>query len=570
MKTEDGLVRTGTASRMADAATELLASFSPDQRARAVLDFEDEERENWHYIPRDRTGLSLKEMDSRQRGLTQNLVATGLSSAAFRRASTIIELEPILGEIEGEGRKFARDPGLYFVTLFGTPGGEGTWGWRFEGHHVSLNNTVLDGELISASPVFFGANPAEVRHGAREGLRALKEEEETARALLNDLDGEQRRQAVVARQAPSDILTRAVPHVRGEVKAEGLAGADMNAGQLQQLKDLVAVYVDRLPEAVAALEHGQAGRGRLRKGPLRLGRFGGARTGALLPCAGSGLRGRVRQHAKRRQPHSRGMAGPAERLRGGSPESPLPQGTLILDTVAGAANGGPPVLNPKRRRDMAKTGVVHHNWGGYDLEGFAARAAEIGYRYCELQFRDVWSDGTREGERAAVEVREMLERHGMSVSAVAAGNNFLRADPAQQEAEIERYRKLCEWIPHTGTDVVRSDGGWGEEVPRDQWDGMMLEAFKRCVDFAETSGVRIALDNHGMATNDGEWQVSLIERVGSGRLGVNLDTMNYRWAGWDLERCNRFYELVAPHVFHVHIKDGTGVRGSSTGGKVLG
>ena len=254
MKTEDSIVRTETARRMADAAAELLTSFTSDQRAKAVVGFDDEERENWHYIPRDRTGLPLKEMDSRQRSLTQNLVATGLSSAAHRRANTIIELEPILAEIEGEGRKFARDPGLYFVTLFGTPG-DGTWGWRFEGHHVSLNNTVLDGELISASPVFFGANPAEVRHGEREGLRALKEEEETARALLNDLDGEQRRQAVVAREAPSDILTRAVPHVRGEVKAEGLAGADMNAGQLHQLKELVAVYVDRLPEAVAALEH---------------------------------------------------------------------------------------------------------------------------------------------------------------------------------------------------------------------------------------------------------------------------------------------------------------------------
>ena len=254
MITENRPGRVETAKRMADAAAELLATFTPDQRARAVLDFDDEERENWHYIPRDRTGLPLKEMDTRQRGLTQNLVATGLSSAAHRRANTIIELEPILAGIEGEGRKFARDPGLYFVTLFGTPG-DGTWGWRFEGHHVSLNNTVLDGELISASPVFFGANPAEVRHGVREGLRALKEEEETARALLNDLDGEQRRQAVVAREAPSDILTRAVPHVRGEVKAEGLAGADMSAAQLQQLKDLIAVYVDRLPEAVAALEH---------------------------------------------------------------------------------------------------------------------------------------------------------------------------------------------------------------------------------------------------------------------------------------------------------------------------
>ena len=255
MKTEDHIVRTETARSMAGAAADLLASFTSDQRARAVVGFDDEERENWHYIPRGRTGLPLKEMDARQRSLTQNLVATGLSSAAHRRANTIIELEPILAEIEGEGRKFARDPGLYFVTLFGTPGDEGTWGWRFEGHHVSLNNTVLDGELISASPVFFGANPAEVRHGAREGLRALREEEETARALLNDLDGEQRRQAVVAGEAPSDILTRAVPHVRNEVKAEGLAGADMSAAQLQQLKDLVAVYVDRLPEAVAALEH---------------------------------------------------------------------------------------------------------------------------------------------------------------------------------------------------------------------------------------------------------------------------------------------------------------------------
>ena len=255
MITEDSPGRVETAKRMADAAAELLTTFTSDQRARAVLDFDDEERENWHYIPRDRTGLPLKDMDARQRSLTQNLVATGLSSPAHRRANTIIELEPILAEIEGKGRKFARDPGLYYVTLFGTPGGEPAWGWRFEGHHVSLNNTVLAGELISASPVFFGANPAEVRHGGRQGLRALKEEEEMARALLTDLDGEQLRQAVVAPEAPSDILTRAVAHVGGEVRAEGLAGADLNAAQMQQLKELVAVYVDRLPEAVAALEH---------------------------------------------------------------------------------------------------------------------------------------------------------------------------------------------------------------------------------------------------------------------------------------------------------------------------
>lgn len=211
---------------------------------------------------------------------------------------------------------------------------------------------------------------------------------------------------------------------------------------------------------------------------------------------------------------------------------------------------------------MAKLGAIHYNWPGYDLEGFARRAGEIGYEYCEVRADDIWLDDAIDGEERAEEVRELLGRYGIKISAVEIGNDFLQADPSDLDAQVERYRQRCRVIPLTGTDIVRSDGGWNRnnQVSEDQWDAMMLDAFKRCADFLEEYDVRIALDNHGVTTNDGEWQLSLIERVGSDRLGVNLDTMNYRWYGHELDKIDRFYEILAPHVFHTHMKDGKGSR----------
>ncbi len=209
-----------------------------------------------------------------------------------------------------------------------------------------------------------------------------------------------------------------------------------------------------------------------------------------------------------------------------------------------------------------KIGVIHYNWPGCDLEAFARRASEIGYTHCEIRAGDIWLDDAVDGAQRAEEVRALLERYGMAISAVEIGNDFLQADPLNRQMQIERYRQRCSVIPLTGTDIVRSDGGWNrnDQVPEDQWDAMMLEAFKRCADFLEEFDVRIALDNHGVTTNDGDWQLSLIERVGSQRIGVNLDTMNYRWYGHDLKKIDHFYKILAPHVFHVHMKDGTGSR----------
>jgi hypothetical protein len=247
-----------TAKRMAGAAAAFLHALYADQRERATMDFGDAaEREDWHYVPRVRAGLSLKEMDGHQRELAHALIGTGLSAAAHAKARTIIELEEILGAIEGSDRKFKRDSELYYISVFGTPGDSEPWGWRFEGHHISLNYTLVEGRMVAPTPIFFGSNPARVLHGEREGLRALKEEEDLARDLLAALDGEQKSQAIILQQAPADILTRDIPYVRDRVEPEGIASRDMSPGQRELMQALVEVYIHRLPEEIAAVEMGK-------------------------------------------------------------------------------------------------------------------------------------------------------------------------------------------------------------------------------------------------------------------------------------------------------------------------
>lgn len=245
-----------TIKRMVDAAGDFLAALSADQRSSAELDFDDEaERRNWHYTPVDRQGLMLKQMDAVQIDLAHRLLATGLSGAGVHKAKSIIALEPILGEMEGGASKWKRDPARYYVSVFGTPG-EGKWGWRFEGHHVSVNYTIVNGELIGPTPVFFGSNPARVLHGEMEGVRALREEEDVARDLLASLDGDQKKVAIVSPEAPNDILTKNVPVLGDELAGEpdGLGGGDMTADQRTIVQDLIEVYVRRLPDTIADQE----------------------------------------------------------------------------------------------------------------------------------------------------------------------------------------------------------------------------------------------------------------------------------------------------------------------------
>jgi hypothetical protein len=260
---------------MGEAAERFLASLSRDQRAKAVLVWSDlEKRARWYYTPVPRDGLPLSEMDRHQRRLAHQLARTGLSRTGYVTASTIIGLETTLDAIEGWQRPFpGRDPGLYYVSLFGSPDRQRSWGWRFEGHHISLNYTLSGGHVVSPTPTFFGANPAEAGLGSAGALRPLGDIEDLARGLVHALDLEQRSTAILSPVAPTDIVLANLPYVVEGTQAptgrlhpsqqealrftrapKGLAAARMTHDQRQMLSALVQEYMHRLPDEIAEIE----------------------------------------------------------------------------------------------------------------------------------------------------------------------------------------------------------------------------------------------------------------------------------------------------------------------------
>lgn len=245
-----GLQASGPAEEMSAAANKFLGSLKPEQRAKAVFELKSEERLDWHYIPKDRKGLALKEMSDEQQKLALALLASGLSQQGLEKARTIMSLEPILAEMEGAGRRFPRDPALYHLMIFGKPDAKGTWSWRFEGHHISASFTLVKGEFFSSTPSFFGSNPAEVRQGPRKGLRALAGEEDAARKLVKSLDDEQRKVAVFDTTAPKEIFTEA-KHKVEPLSPAGLAAAKMTAAQRESLMVIVREYVRRIRPELA-------------------------------------------------------------------------------------------------------------------------------------------------------------------------------------------------------------------------------------------------------------------------------------------------------------------------------
>lgn len=250
--------------RMVATANNFLASLTPEQREKSVFPFESEERFFWHYIPSDdipkrynqpRRGLTLKEMSSHQKALAAALLSAGLSQQGFIKATTIMSLEDILRIMEKDtvGR---RDPEKYHFSVFGEPSAAGTWGYRIEGHHVSLHFTVVKGKA-TGNPTFFGSNPAEVREGPRKGLRVLGAEEDKARALLDSLNPAQRKAAVVSEKAPADILTERTRKAALENQPSGLPAAKLTAAQRKLLDDLIAEYIDNLPSELAEQRRGR-------------------------------------------------------------------------------------------------------------------------------------------------------------------------------------------------------------------------------------------------------------------------------------------------------------------------
>lgn len=233
----------GAVEEMAEAASRLLAALTPEQQAKATFDFKDAERSNWHFIPKPRKGLPFKEMTSAQKLLAQGLLSSGLSHRGYLKATTIMSLEQVLHDLE-HGSGPTRDPELYYVSLFGQPGPTSTWGWRVEGHHLSVNFTVHEGKGISTTPSFFGSNPGEVREGPRKGLRVLADEEDLGRQLVTSLNDDQRKAAIIATQAPQEIITGNARNAAIGAPV-GLRVPQMNKAQTVLLGQLIEEYVYR-------------------------------------------------------------------------------------------------------------------------------------------------------------------------------------------------------------------------------------------------------------------------------------------------------------------------------------
>jgi hypothetical protein len=232
---------------MKDAAEKFLAVLEPAQRTRAMLPFDSPAREDFRYTPRERAGLPLKEMDEGRRKAAMALLDTALSDRGRLKAMHIITLEGVLAELEGRPER--RDPGRYYLAVFGTPGDAGGWGWRFEGHHLSLNYTVVGGKAV-VTPHFMGANPATVRTGPHHGLRPLAAEEELARALALVLLEAGHKEVIFSDRPPGEILT-AENRKAIVLETVGVAASKMNAGQKKALHDLISEYTGRHREALA-------------------------------------------------------------------------------------------------------------------------------------------------------------------------------------------------------------------------------------------------------------------------------------------------------------------------------
>ena len=228
---------------LAGKANHFLSLLDENQVAKARYEFGDEERFNWHFVPRERNGISFNDLNDKQRQAGLALLKASLSEQGYQKANNIMALENILREVENRPAddKY-RDPLNYYITIFGNPDEKNVWGWRLEGHHISINFSSADGSIVSSTPTFWGSNPAIVRSGRYSGRQILKQETDLGFTLVNSLDSDQMKVAVIASKAPAEIITG------NQRKADlqepkGLAFNDMNESQKKLFMQLLNVYV---------------------------------------------------------------------------------------------------------------------------------------------------------------------------------------------------------------------------------------------------------------------------------------------------------------------------------------
>ncbi|QJW91401.1 DUF3500 domain-containing protein [Spirosoma taeanense] len=282
---------------MREAAQTFLQSLTAEQRQQVAFSFEDPERFNWHFVPRERKGLPLKQMNPNQRKLAMSLLRTGLSDQGYGKATSIMDWENVLRVVDNRPPNDTyRDPENYSFTVFGDPTKTEPWSWRVEGHHLSVQFLSLNGKIIAQTPTFFGSNPAIVQFDStmadkrmanpkvadlpQRGKQILKQESERAFALLNTLTADQRKQTIIAAVAYPEIVTSNKRTASLE-RMDGLKMSEMTAEQRKLFMDLLQVYLNNYRVTLAKQQLDK-----LEKNNLENLRF--AWAGDLTPQLGEG------------------------------------------------------------------------------------------------------------------------------------------------------------------------------------------------------------------------------------------------------------------------------------------
>ncbi len=236
---------------MARAATAFLAALDAGKQRRAAFAFGDAERRNWHYVPRRRRGLPFKDMPAPARAATHELLKSALSAVGYEKVVNVIRLEEVLRQLESLG--FFRDPENYYVSIFGTPGATGPWGWRLEGHHLSLNFTVVPGRPVAVTPAFLGANPASVPSGPLQGLRVLKDEQDLGLALARSLGPSLQPRLMIAASSLGDVVS-GPGRIENLKTPAGIGLGEMSSEQQGLAMRLVETYARNMRAEVAEPE----------------------------------------------------------------------------------------------------------------------------------------------------------------------------------------------------------------------------------------------------------------------------------------------------------------------------
>ena len=236
------------AKEIFEAAEILIKSLDDKQRTVLVRPFDHELRTDWQFVPMERTGLSFAKLKPHQSLLALSLLQTPLSHRGFSQSLQIMTLEQVLHDLEKQNPN--RDAEKYHLFFFGEPSTTKTWGWRIEGHHLSLSFTLVDGQTVVSTPAFLGTSPAEVREGSQTGMRVLGKEEDLARQLVKNLSSDQKKIAVTNETAPPDVIN-GPGRPASPLSPVGISAKNLTEPQQQMLRGLIRMYIDKLRPELA-------------------------------------------------------------------------------------------------------------------------------------------------------------------------------------------------------------------------------------------------------------------------------------------------------------------------------